>query len=127
MWILLPRGARTSHLSGVRRGHRSGSSVRPANGRRTPSIEVRRVSKKRARENRLRRKAVDEKYGDSPACEVLAEGCTGRAVDVHEPLTRARGGSIVDPDNMVAVCRVCHDWIHANPVEATELGWLRRQ
>ncbi|WP_157253121.1 hypothetical protein [Nonomuraea typhae] len=25
--------------------------------------------------------------------------------DVHEPLTRARGGSITDPDNSVPVCR----------------------
>lgn len=50
--------------------------------------------------------------------------CQGVAVDVHEPLTRARGGSIVDPANMVPVCRVCHDWIHAHPTLATEVGLL---
>jgi len=46
-------------------------------------------------------------------------------VDLHEPLTRARGGSILDPANTVAVCRSCHDWIHDNPTAATDLGLLR--
>lgn len=66
-----------------------------------------------------------DKFGDDPMCEVGEAGCHGRAVDVHEPLTRARGGSITDPGNMVAVCRACHDWIHGHPEAATERGWLR--
>jgi len=40
-------------------------------------------------------------------------------------LTRARGGSILDPANTVAVCRSCHDWIHDNPTAAADLGLLR--
>ena len=52
--------------------------------------------------------------------------CDGRAVDIHEPLTRARGGSILDVKNTMAVCRACHDWIHNNPENATKLGLLRR-
>ena len=51
--------------------------------------------------------------------------CDGRAVDIHEPLTRARGGSILDPENTMAVCRSCHDWIHNNPENAKSLGLLR--
>jgi hypothetical protein len=52
--------------------------------------------------------------------------CDGRAVDIHEPLTRARGGSILDPKNTMAVCRSCHTWIHDNPENATKLGLLKR-
>ena len=51
--------------------------------------------------------------------------CDGLAVDLHEPLTRARGGSILDPANTVAVCRACHDWIHDFPDAATSIGLLR--
>lgn len=46
-------------------------------------------------------------------------------LDVHEPLTRARGGSITDPDNGVLLCRRHHEWTHAHPREALELGLLR--
>jgi hypothetical protein len=43
------------------------------------------------------------------------------ADDVHEPLTRARGGSITDPGNAVPLCRQCHDEITFQP--ESELGW----
>ena len=52
--------------------------------------------------------------------------CQNNAVDIHEPLMRSRGGSILDVENTVAVCRACHDWIHAHPEAATQLGLLRR-
>ena len=51
--------------------------------------------------------------------------CNGLAIELHEPLTRGRGGSILDPANTVAICRSCHDWIHAHPAAATDLGLLR--
>ena len=50
--------------------------------------------------------------------------CGGRNEVVHEKLTRARGGSITDPDNCVVLCHPCHAWIHAHPRQATEGGWL---
>ncbi len=52
--------------------------------------------------------------------------CLKWSSDIHEPLTRARGGSITDPTNTVSLCRICHNWIHANPRAATELGLLIR-
>ena len=51
--------------------------------------------------------------------------CDGRAVDIHEPLTRARGGSILDVKNTMAVCRKCHTWIHDNPEASKVLGLLK--
>lgn len=47
-----------------------------------------------------------------------------RSVDVHELLPRGRGGSITDPQNCVAVCRWCHDWIGRCPAVAEAQGWL---
>ena len=59
-----------------------------------------------------------------PACEVRVEGCKGRSTDVHERLTRARGGDILDETNCIAACGPCHMWVHDHPIEAHERGWL---
>ena len=109
---------------------------------------LRRVSKKRASIQGQRRKLVREQLALRPQCEagepiqlyyvdhfgrefarekLKTDRCHGRATDIHEPLTRARGGSIIDVHNTIAVCRRCHDWIHDNPQVATELGLLRSQ
>ena len=60
-------------------------------------------------------------------CEVTyADGpCTKRSVAVHEPLTRARGGAIDDPENMLAVCAGCHALIHVEPRWAMRRGYLK--
>jgi hypothetical protein len=85
---------------------------------------LRKQSTKRQRENRQRRQMLKDKYGTSPVvCEV--PWCKNVANDPHEPLTRARGGSITDPDNVRAVCRSCHDEIGKEPAWAYELGFLR--
>lgn len=68
----------------------------------------------------VRRALVASLLAERPVCEARLAGCTGRAVDVHERLTRARGGSILDPEqaHMITVCRRCHEWITANPLAA---------
>jgi hypothetical protein len=89
------------------------------------------ASTKRAKLLRERR-AVIERVMVGRSCEahvLIAQVdqrhvCARTAVDVHEPLTRARGGSIVDPSNMIPVCRSCHDWIHAHPKDAQQVGLL---
>jgi len=97
--------------------------------RRTP---LRQVSAKRTKVQRLRRAMVAEELAKRELCEAGARithaghnaRCNGLAIELHEPLTRARGGSILDPANTVAICRSCHDWIHANPAAATSVGLL---
>ena len=84
--------------------------------RRTP---LRAVSLKRQAENRLRRKVVVELFPERPMC--AKPGCVRFADDVHEPLTRARGGSITDPENMAPLCRECHDKVTFKP--ESELSW----
>jgi hypothetical protein len=111
--------------------------------RKTP---LRSVSPKRRSIQRERREMVRRELSERELCEAGApiyhyqvgkhgevdvEGrsdfnqCGGLAVDLHEPVTRARGGSILDPKNTVAVCRICHGWIHDNPEAATTIGLLR--
>jgi hypothetical protein len=72
------------------------------------------VSLKRQRENRERRAMVDKLWPDGqPDC--MWPGCTRLADDVHEPLSRARGGSIVDPENATVLCRTHHDKVTFTP------------
>jgi len=82
---------------------------------------VRHRSKKRQRlydEERI--PIVKEMLEENPVCvRCWREPST----DVHERLSRARGGSITDKANLVCLCRVCHDWITQHPREAEETGW----
>jgi len=90
------------------------------------------VSKKRQALNRARREFVAGLLAQRPRCEAGAlilpvdhrHRCAVWSVDVHEVVTRARGGDILDPDNCRAICRACHDWIHGHPADATTLGLL---
>lgn len=45
--------------------------------------------------------------------------------DVHEIKSRARGGSITDINNLMALCRPCHNWITTHPKEAVEQGFSK--
>lgn len=96
---------------------------------------MRQVSARREAENRQRRKMVRELWPERPACAVyelsqarpglvpdnVIAGCGRWADDVHEPLTRARGGDIADPGNAIPPCRACHDVLTFTP--DSELGW----
>jgi hypothetical protein len=62
---------------------------------------------------------VRELYPVRPDCAV--PWCYTPADDLHEPLTRARGGSICDPENQVPLCRAHHDELTFRP--ESELAW----
>lgn len=90
--------------------------------KRTP---LRYRSGKTAAVYRERRVLVEGLLSERPWCEV--PDCDRRSTDVHEPLTRARGGSILDETNCRAVCAEHHREIHERqPDWAYELGFLRR-
>jgi hypothetical protein len=81
-------------------------------------------SKKQARAYIIRRRIVAELFEAHPICQV--PWCNERSTDPHEPLTRARGGSILDPSNVVAICRAHHDEItFTEPAWAYEIGFLK--
>lgn len=84
---------------------------------------LRQVGRKRAAEIRERRAMLRALFPGVVLCEVPY--CNRVADDAHEPLTRARGGSITDPQNVRAVCRPHHDEItFEEPEWAYELGFL---
>lgn len=41
-------------------------------------------------------------------------GCVRDWVDMNEIKRRSRGGSDVDPANIICLCRPCHEWVTAN-------------
>ena len=48
-----------------------------------------------------------------------------RSVDIHELVRRSQGGSILDENNLLAVCRPCHQRIGNHPQLAFDLGLAR--
>ena len=101
-----------------------GRSLAPVPSRRP----MRQVSAKRrstwARRRQVREEVLARDGGCVARTTVLSVACIG-PVDVHEVLTRARGGDPLDPDNCVSLCRAHHDWTHREPLKATALGLLR--
>ena len=84
------------------------------------------VSKKRAKTNRQRAKFVAEELGKRRWCEAhIANVCTRHSTEIHEPILRSAGGSILDRANSVAICRMCHRWVHNNIAEAKKLGLIK--
>jgi 5-methylcytosine-specific restriction endonuclease McrA len=84
------------------------------------SVPLRQVSARRAVENRQRRAMAKRLWPDGqPPCS--RPGCSRLADDLHEPLARARGGSIVDEQNARPLCRPCHNEVTFSP--ESELGW----
>ena len=84
------------------------------------------VSKKRAKTNRQRRAFVKEELENRRFCEAKIAGCCMRySTEIHEPIPRSLGGSILDRANSVAICRPCHRWVHDNVGEAQKLGLLK--
>lgn len=82
------------------------------------------VSKKRMTLNRERRQFVSEVLKFRLMCEARIRGCTMTPTDVHEILTRGRGGSIIEPDNVLALCRSCHHFITIEPAWAKQNGFI---
>jgi hypothetical protein len=110
---------------------------------------LRKVSKRRRSKMGERRKFVAEVLAATSICELpgiieqaLETGnlpkdddrwfhlqckCHRHAVDVHEILTRGRGGAFVPSDGLtrdgvLALCRPCHDWVTTHPEKAAHLG-----
>jgi hypothetical protein len=89
------------------------------------NVPLRPVSARRARENRERRAMADRLWPDrregTVMCGCGRPECQRRADDLHEPLTRARGGGITDEANAIPLARECHDEITFAP--ESELQW----
>lgn len=71
---------------------------------------------------RQRRSLVAQMLEEKPICERCS---AARSTDIHEIVSRARGGSILDPRNLAALCRLCHSWVTENPAAAHAEGWSK--
>jgi hypothetical protein len=83
------------------------------------------VSDKRRAENRERRAMKERRWPDGERPRCARPGCPRLADDLHEILTRARGGSITDEANTVPLCRQDNDELTLEPAWGYELGLLR--
>lgn len=84
------------------------------------------ASSKRKKAMSARKKMLAEFYtGICEGAKRVPDVRCGGPLDPHEPLTRARGGSITEPENLMWICRNHHDWAHAHPLQAHKVGLLR--
>jgi len=88
-------------------------------------------SKKTEEKYKLRRPLVAKMLSERPFCEacpVFADHdqkvtyTRYPSVDIHELVRRSQGGSILDENNLMAVCRNCHRRIGNYPELAFQLG-----
>lgn len=88
-------------------------------------------SAKKEAEYRLRRPLVARLLQERPLCEAcpvfakhdkVAVYSRNGGQDVHELVRRSQGGSILDEDNLMVVCRSCHRRIGNYPQLAFDLG-----
>ena len=70
------------------------------------------------------RATVYERSGGS--CEARTPECRGTADQVHH--RKGRDGDLVDDvDLLLGVCWACHNYIHHNPANSYERGWMIRR
>ncbi len=49
--------------------------------------------------------------------------CGAKATDLHH-IQKRLGKLLIDPANFMALCRICHTWVHDNSKEAKEQGYI---
>lgn len=117
---------------GIKRGTKPLERYKPLEGGQplARKTHIRAQSEKRQKANRERSAMASERFPDGrPMCVV--PWCGELADDLHEPLTRARGGSITDPDASEPTCRAHNheltrepDWGYA--LDLLVHSWDRR-
>lgn len=88
-------------------------------GSRIKRVRMRQVSVKRSREMKIYAKLRKELLSQFPACQVCGKR---KSTDCHHK--SKRGKNYLNVETFMAVCRSCHDRIHANPKWARENGLL---
>lgn len=67
-----------------------------------------------------------EQLAKFPICQLqvtsLCRKWKNPSTDLHEIVLRSRGGSIVDPTNILCVCRWCHVLLQTHPLFAECIG-----
>lgn len=91
-----------------------------------PTNTIPRVSAKRAKKDAEYLKLRERFLTENPICQISVAGCNHGATDVHHTYAGAnRDAFYLVQSTWKAVCRNCHDYIHANPAEARVMNWLK--
>jgi hypothetical protein len=84
------------------------------------------VSSKRKKKDAEYLKLRERYLTDNSLCMVKVNGCSHNATDIHHTYAGAnRDAFYLVQSTWKAVCRNCHDWIHAHPEEARIMKWLK--
>ena len=84
------------------------------------------VSSKRKKKDQEYLKLRERFLTQNHLCQLAVAGCTNGATDVHHTYAGAnRDAFYLVQSTWLAVCRNCHDWIHAHPAEARIMNWLK--
>lgn len=84
------------------------------------------VSSKRKKKDQEYLKLRERFLTQNHLCQLAVAGCTNGATDVHHTYAGAnRDAFYLVQSTWRAVCRNCHDWVHAHPTEARVLGYLK--
>lgn len=83
---------------------------------------IKRVSAKRAKEERAYTVARAKYLSLNPICEMQVDSnCTHDATEVHHMKGRI-GDLLTDPRYFKAGCHYCHHWVERHPKKAKEMG-----
>ncbi len=85
---------------------------------------MRAIQKSKQVEHRHYLKMRDEFLEAHPLCQAKVSGaCQYYASDVHHTAGRT-GKLLLDQNYWMAICRLCHDFIHNHVAIARQKGWL---
>lgn len=77
-------------------------------------------SKRRQRDDRTRSALRADMLEQFPWC---FRCYWERATDLHELKNRSQGGDYLNRDEIVTLCRGCHEWVTTSPAQAHATGW----
>ena len=84
------------------------------------------VSSKRKKKDQEYLKLRQRYLTENHLCMVKVNGCGNGATDVHHKFSGSdRDTYYLVQSTWLAVCRNCHDWIHAHPKESRAFGYLK--
>ena len=84
------------------------------------------VSSKRKKKDLEYSKLRKRFLTDFSLCQIAVKGCSVNATDVHHTYAGAnRDAFYLVQSTWLAVCRNCHDWVHAHPKESRAFGYLK--
>jgi len=84
------------------------------------------VSSKRKKKDLEYSKLRKRFLTDFSLCQIAVKGCSVNATDVHHTYAGSnRDAFYLVQSTWLAVCRNCHDWVHAHPKESRAFGYLK--